>query len=99
MVTLQFGREIGQIENQVPKREKHPKKIEKKRENLTLRRSPEDNSMPVRSQSLRSGTFPVILKARKLFVQRQKGPYSNIFGLMNFFRRYGVSISKLTVAQ
>ena len=30
VVTLQFGREIGQIENQVPKREKHLKKIEKR---------------------------------------------------------------------
>ena len=31
-VTLQIWREIGQIENQVPKREKNPKKIEKKRQ-------------------------------------------------------------------
>ena len=65
-------REIGQIENQIPKREKNPRKIRKKRKSIILRRSLEDSLIAVRSQPLRSGRFPLVVKAKKCAFQAKR---------------------------
>ena len=60
---------------------------------MILRRSPEDGSIPIRSQPLRSGMFPVVVKAKNVRFKSKKEPdsdtLSHLIQNLNFFRRDG----------
>ena len=95
-VTLQIWREIGQIENQVPKREKNPKKIEK-RDKIWYYEDRQKTNRCKSEVNLRGQVFfQWSRKPENCSFDTEKEPYSDIFGLLSFFDTMGsVSVNGL----